>query len=80
MWPEKNLLACSLVAASSPFISKLINLWDNEASKSFLRSCISSQHKVRWKAAANVSNDLDLSLSALQRSPVAKVELKITGR
>lgn len=78
---RENLLVCFLEAASWPFTSKLMNLWDTEASKSFLKSCICSQHKATWKMVANVSNILGLSMSASQKkSPVAKVVLRVTDR
>lgn len=77
---RKCLLVCSPAAASWPCLLKLMNLWDTEASKPFLKSCISSQDKVNWKAAAHVSKALGLPLPMLQSHPVVKIALKVTDK
>lgn len=78
IWPEKSLV-CPPAAASWSCILKPMNLWDTEASKSFLKGCISSQHQVSWKAAASVGKVLGLSLPTPKSNPVSTVLLKVTG-
>lgn len=78
IWPEKSL-ACPPAAASWSCILKPMNLWDTEASKSFLKGCISSQHQVSWKAAASVGQVLGLSLPTPKSNPVSTVLLKVAG-